>query len=76
MDIRVFLEKNEILIFYRAILSFGVFGENVTYKILSILMHIYGVLPTVEISCVKSMGFGDCYKYVPFLSNLSHKSDQ
>ena len=34
-------EKNKFLIFYRATLSFGVFGvKNTTYKILSILMHI------------------------------------
>ena len=39
-------------------------------------MDIEGVLPTVEIPCVKSMGFWDCYKYVPFFSKLSHKSDQ
>ena len=29
-----------------------------------------------KILCVKSMGFGDCYKYVPFFSKLSHKSAQ
>ena len=34
-------KKPEFLIFYRATLSFGVFGvKNTTYKILSILMHI------------------------------------
>ena len=39
--IRVFLKKKTNLIFYRATLSFGVFGvKNTTHKILSILMHI------------------------------------
>ena len=52
--------------FFIGQLSHLVYLGNTTYKILSILMHIYGVLPTVEMLCVKTMGFLDSYKYVPF----------
>ena len=52
MYIRVFLKKKKI--FYRATLSFGLFGVK-KYHIQKIA-HLE-VLPTVEILCVKSMGF-------------------
>ena len=36
-------------------------------------MHIQGVLPTFQILCLKSMGFWDCYRYVPFFLNWDTK---
>ena len=49
---------------------------NKTQKWFFIGLPSHLVYSILEISCVKSMGFWDCYKYVPVLPNLSHKSDQ